>query len=324
MTGDSHLDIVVLNRLVDEGTFVILEGDGSGSFTALDPHPTADANQPRMKIADMDGDSDNDVVVYFEEAGVPDAFLFLNDGTAGDFELGVFLLEADFSEIAIADIDNNGALDIVAALALSPGVIRVALNNGAAQFTLNSLDFDLGTGGPFPNSIQAADFDQDGFVDLAIAAFGTTPSVVANVIRLDNVTSNLVIGDLNGDAQVNGTDLAILLASWGPCRVECCPADLDCDGDIDGADLATLLSNWTDTENPPQLPSSASDGSDAGDLQLFKEGPSASATTNDVPWILAELGFSSIESYVYWISTLNSQQLFEHVADVISLILNQE
>jgi len=49
--------------------------------------------------------------------------------------------------------------------------------------------------------------------------------------------------DLNGDAAVDGADLAILLGAWGPAD-EDNPADLTGDGMVDGADLATLLGAW--------------------------------------------------------------------------------
>jgi hypothetical protein len=52
-----------------------------------------------------------------------------------------------------------------------------------------------------------------------------------------------VPGDLNDDGLVDGADLTIMLASWGPCPG--CVADLNGDGVVDGADLAMLLADWT-------------------------------------------------------------------------------
>lgn len=51
--------------------------------------------------------------------------------------------------------------------------------------------------------------------------------------------------DLNGDGRVNGADLGILLAAWGPgCDCECISPDLNGDGMIDGMDLGLFLNAW--------------------------------------------------------------------------------
>jgi hypothetical protein len=50
--------------------------------------------------------------------------------------------------------------------------------------------------------------------------------------------------DLNGDGDVDGFDLAVLLAAWGPCLFSSCPADLDGSGGVNGIDLAILLGQW--------------------------------------------------------------------------------
>lgn len=47
-------------------------------------------------------------------------------------------------------------------------------------------------------------------------------------------------GDLDGDGEVNGADLAQMLGSWGQPGA----TDLDLDGDTDAADLALLLGAW--------------------------------------------------------------------------------
>ena len=48
-------------------------------------------------------------------------------------------------------------------------------------------------------------------------------------------------GDLNGDGQVDGADLGILLGNWG--TNDLC-SDLDGSGNVDGADLGILLGFW--------------------------------------------------------------------------------
>lgn len=54
-------------------------------------------------------------------------------------------------------------------------------------------------------------------------------------------TSGRQPGDLNGDAVVNGADLAAILSNFTSDDVF---ADLNADGTVDGADLAMLLANW--------------------------------------------------------------------------------
>jgi len=51
--------------------------------------------------------------------------------------------------------------------------------------------------------------------------------------------------DLDGDCEISGGDLGLLLAAWGPCPEKgACDADLDGDGVVGGADLGMLLGMW--------------------------------------------------------------------------------
>ena len=48
-------------------------------------------------------------------------------------------------------------------------------------------------------------------------------------------------GDLNLNGDVDGLDLAILLAAWGTQNSN---ADIDLSGLVDGSDLTRLLASW--------------------------------------------------------------------------------
>ena len=68
-----------------------------------------------------------------------------------------------------------------------------------------------------------------------------------HTFRIDNISitrTSAPLGDLNGDSLVDGTDLTIMLAAWGPCAAPC-PADIDADGTVGGLDLAALLASWS-------------------------------------------------------------------------------
>lgn len=83
-------------------------------------------------------------------------------------------------------------------------------------------------------------------------AWGIYPFLGSDRVLVSDMNTGLYIfdvdpadpvdGDLNGDGMVGPLDLAMLLASWGPCLG--CPADLNGDGMVGPADLAILLANW--------------------------------------------------------------------------------
>jgi hypothetical protein len=52
-------------------------------------------------------------------------------------------------------------------------------------------------------------------------------------------------GDVNGDGEVNGEDLGLMLGDWGRCTSEECPADFNGDGVVDGVDLGIMLGAWS-------------------------------------------------------------------------------
>ena len=49
--------------------------------------------------------------------------------------------------------------------------------------------------------------------------------------------------DINCDGIINGGDLGLLIADWGPCTG--CAADLNDDGVVSSADLGLLIAAWT-------------------------------------------------------------------------------
>lgn len=70
-----------------------------------------------------------------------------------------------------------------------------------------------------------------------------TPTVAANTGGYTvYLKETKIIGDLNGDAVVDVSDLLILLGMWGECSG--CLGDLNGDGAVDVSDLLILLGNW--------------------------------------------------------------------------------
>ena len=72
------------------------------------------------------------------------------------------------------------------------------------------------------------------------AVLGDSGSISRACIEI--VTVPACAADLDGDGSVGGSDLALLIARWGPCTS--CAEDLNGDGRVSGEDLAIVLSIW--------------------------------------------------------------------------------
>jgi alpha-tubulin suppressor-like RCC1 family protein len=78
------------------------------------------------------------------------------------------------------------------------------------------------------------------------AALGTLTdfrSTFYGVVVVSNEMRPTCAADINPTCRVDGNDLGMLLASWGP-QPAGNPADINDDGDVNGADLGDLLSAW--------------------------------------------------------------------------------
>ncbi len=51
-------------------------------------------------------------------------------------------------------------------------------------------------------------------------------------------------GDLDGDGDIDGADLGIVMGAWGPCVPSDCAADINRDGVVDGTDLGIVMGSW--------------------------------------------------------------------------------
>jgi hypothetical protein len=130
VNGDGLPDVVLAN---DDGdaTLHINSGSGFGS-AALATGPTAG-----VAAGDFDGDGRPDLVFARTApgaAGVPSNIVYLNDG-AGGFAPGATLGASPTVGVLVADLDEDGRLDIVAINAT--GAHQVYLGDGAGNFSLH-------------------------------------------------------------------------------------------------------------------------------------------------------------------------------------------
>lgn len=64
-----------------------------------------------------------------------------------------------------------------------------------------------------------------------------------SIVIVAHEVESSVPGDLDGDGEVNGADMGLLLVAWG--TDDAGAADINGDGYVDGADLGLLLNAWT-------------------------------------------------------------------------------
>lgn len=92
--------------------------------------------------------------------------------------------------------------------------------------------------------IQSLDCNENAYPDACDIFDGTSEDQDGDGIP-DECNRPVTPGDLDGDGDVDGMDLLILLGGWGSCGdCSACPADLDGDCVVGASDLIILLGNW--------------------------------------------------------------------------------
>jgi FG-GAP-like repeat len=167
--GDGLPDVAVTNQ--DDSTISIFFGNGDGTlrlFTtfAVASHPNA------MITADFNKDGKADLAVINTGSNVFSVFLGNGNGSfthSADYPFGSG--QSSFSSLAgivAADLNGDGVLDLVVTNGSSDNV-AIFLGKGDGTFrSAGNVTLAGGAAGFFDGRIVAADFNQDGKVDLLV------------------------------------------------------------------------------------------------------------------------------------------------------------
>lgn len=210
VNGDGNLDAVVANWS-GSGKVQVMLGDGLGGFSAA-VNSTTLPYAYAVAVGHVNGDGLIDVAVgYLNGANTSVSVMFgIGVGSFGgkvDFTAGT-----NPSHVALADVNGDGLLDLMAAN-LDSDDVSVLMANGLGGFS-PSTGYLVGDA---PTSIATSDLNLDGDADLVVSNSG---SASVSVLLGDGTgnfgpkadfttgtgPTRMALGDLNGD---NKPDLAV-------------------------------------------------------------------------------------------------------------------
>lgn len=157
--GDGKKDLAVVNSL--DRSFSVYLGDGAGGFTALPAEP-AGACVLTLEAADLDKDGKEDLIsvcASYEEDSVA---LFRGTGTGRFGFTAAFAAPLASFRTQVADLDQDGSLDIVAS---GPVDIASLINDGTGRFAPAARVSDGGAA----QGVLTLDVNQDGNPDVLAA-----------------------------------------------------------------------------------------------------------------------------------------------------------
>ena len=169
LDGDADLLVGNENQQFEN----LYKNDGAGNFSAVSLEEITGYNPGNtMSTNSIDFDNDGDLDFFFaNNNGFNDLLRNNNDGTYSRLNNDEICTTPGHSFGSNwGDIDNDGDLDVYITNAFAPGKLNnfLYLNNGDGSFSRDTNSVTVGVG-DWSYGCAFADYDNDGFLDLAVA-----------------------------------------------------------------------------------------------------------------------------------------------------------
>jgi len=217
--GDSDQDALITGSNGTVNLTELYTNDGSGGYTLVSGTPFGGVALSSVAFADIDGDSDQDILITGHDGSYPTAKLYTNDGSGGYTLIsGTPFDGVIYSSVAFADVDGDSDQDIlITGYNGSTVIAKLYTNDGSGVYTLVSgTPFE----GVYYGTINFADIDGDGDQDVLIT--GNNGSTVTAKLYTNDGSggytlisgtpfvgvyySSVAFADIDGD-----TDLDVLI-----------------------------------------------------------------------------------------------------------------
>ena len=224
LNGDGFADLAVTIHgatTLEDGQLAVLLNNGQGGFDPPQLYPTG-LNPNGVVIADFNQDGHNDVAVvnygyeFNNTSPYPGSAMIFTGSATGALSLSQAIQLGPQAGLAtVGDFNGDGYPDIAVAVVngndQTPGVFSVLLNNRGSFGSVT----DWPTGAS-PAGIRVGDFNQDGYLDLAVTNSDVTADDI--IIYFNDGTGNftssqtfydgyapagVAVGDFNGDRKLD-------------------------------------------------------------------------------------------------------------------------
>lgn len=209
---DGILDLITANA--GNGNLSLLRGSRGGTFESSSNFTTTGVQPFSITAGDFNRDGNIDIATV--DVTTANVYVLLGDGKGAlGVPMAISLSSSQPTAIVSADFNRDGFLDLVTANTGS-NTVSLILGLGNGLF-LTPMDISL-NGGTGPFALVAADFNRDGFPDLAtanlasnnISIFTGSPfgfsTTINNFGVINNSPRSIAVGDLNRDGNL---DLAV-------------------------------------------------------------------------------------------------------------------